>query len=214
MVNKHAIVLGDNGDRAPYHPLVSIESELRSILGDNYVLDSTEDYNVLSTEKLNRYDLFISCTDCFRGEVADEQITGLLSYVSAGGKLLVIHNGISLQVREEFSKMVGARFTGHPPYQLLNFHPTAADHPIMQGTRPFSMEDEPYLFQFHSPLKDDLTILLSYTLDGEIKPAAWTASYGKGRFVYLMPGHSLPSFQQEAYRTLIRSSADWLVSLE
>lgn len=212
MVNLlHAIVLGDNA-RASYHPLEQVESELRSILGETYILDSSEDYNVLRTNKLSSYDLFISYTDCWQGGVTSEQITGLLKYVFAGGKLLVIHNGISLQQREEYSQMIGARFTGHPPYQRLQFSPAASDHPIVQGIEPFSMEEEPYLFHFHSP--GDLTVLLEYALDGQAMPAAWTSSYGEGSFVYLMPGHHLPSFQHEAYRRLIRSSANWLCSLE
>ncbi|SFS71187.1 ThuA domain-containing protein [Paenibacillus sp. BC26] len=207
-IQKHVLVLGDNA-RAPYHPLINIQEELSAILGEEqYEISYTDNYNSLDADILHACDLFISYTDCWSLPIETEQAAALMQYVHQGGSLLVIHNGISLQSREECVELIGARFTGHPDYQTLDFRFTHAEHPITDGVEPFSLEEEPYMFEFHPA--GSVNLLMEYVLEGQRYPAAWTDNRGKGRLVYLMPGHHKPSFLHPASRQLIRNSADWL----
>jgi type 1 glutamine amidotransferase len=208
MKNK-SILLGDYTN-PPYHPLHVIEQELGHILKDQVTIAGTEDYDILHTENLNKIELFISYTDCWNKQVTSEQAAGLLSYVSNGGALLVLHTGISLQNKYELCQMMGAKFTGHPPYQKLDFEIcTAAEHEILNDFEPFSLEDEPYQFEF-DPFTEK-TVLFEYTLDNQRFPAAWAHEFGLGRVVYLMPGHTLAAFQNPTFQNIIKNSAKWLL---
>lgn len=203
---KKALLIGDFTD-PPYHPLDKVEQEISTILLHTVTVHSTEDYNQLHIDQLRTYDLCISYTDCFTKPVSSEQTAGLLAYVSGGGALLVIHNGISLQNKYELCQMIGAKFTGHPPFQTLEFQIAAVEHPIMQGIQSFTIDDEPYRFKF-DPFTETI-VLFEYTYEGERYPAAWAHDYGLGRVVYLMPGHQVQSFVNPMYRQIIKNSSRW-----
>lgn len=201
-----ALLIGDYED-APYHPLGAVEEKLQQILESGWQVHATDHYDSLLRENIFAYRLCISYADRWDRPVTAEQAAGLLTYVAEGGGLLVLHNGISLQARPDLAQMIGARFTGHPAFQELGFRPEDPGHPVTEGIRPFTMEEEPYRFEV-DPLSDH-EVLLTYRHEGENYPAAWAKSYGLGRIVYLMPGHHLDSFQHPEYAKLIQNAADW-----
>ncbi|MBA2938256.1 ThuA domain-containing protein [Paenibacillus sp. CGMCC 1.16610] len=201
------MLIGDNTD-APWHPLEPTRQQLAAILGDEFALTATEDYQVLSELDHNQFPLCISYTDCWKRDLSQQQTAGLLRYVAGGGSLLVIHNGISLQRSYELLQMIGAKFTGHPPYQPLVYYRSAAEHPLLEGVENFNLDEEPYLFEFDPFTKK--TVFMEFEFEGKRYPAAWEHVYGLGKVVYLQPGHHAPSFQPEAYRRLVLNSARWL----
>ncbi|WP_438445361.1 ThuA domain-containing protein [Gorillibacterium sp. sgz5001074] len=203
------LIVGDTGDRAPYHPVTPLLEELSGFLPDFINLNGTEEYDRL--KDLSSYDLCISYTDCWNGTVSDDQAAGLIRFVEEGGPLMVLHNGISLQAHDSLFRLIGARFTGHPPYQTLNFHPAAnGSHPITEAGLPsFAMEEEPYQFAFAPD--SQIQLLMEYEWEGQRVPAAWYRRQGEGHVVYLMPGHHRPSFTQPEYVQWIMTSMDWLL---
>ncbi|MEX2461819.1 MAG: ThuA domain-containing protein [Paenibacillaceae bacterium] len=205
---KKAILLGDYTN-PPYHPLDRMERTLIDILKDQITVVGTEDYDILQADNLNNIHLCISYTDCWNKQVTSAQAAGLLSYVSNGGGLLVLHTGISLQNKYELCQMIGAKFTGHPPLQKLQFEiAAAAEHEILDGFEPFSFEDEPYQFDF-DPFTEKM-VLFEYTYENQRWPAAWVHEFGLGRIVYLMPGHTVAAFHDPTYRKILRNSVEWL----
>ena len=94
-MTKHILILGDYTD-PPYHPLTPITDIFKSIL-KGYNLTFSEDRNLLLVENISKFDLIISYTDSWNKTLDKKQISGLLNYISGGGKLFIIHNGISLQ---------------------------------------------------------------------------------------------------------------------
>lgn len=204
---RKALILGDITEYK-YHPLPVVAEELTCIFAGAFDTELTEERERLETDRLIGVDLLVSYADRFRVPVTPGQSAGLLAYVSRGGGLLVLHNGISLQANYELSHLIGAKFTGHPPFGPLDFYPVASGHPAMLGTEPFSMEEEPYRFEL-DPF-GERTILLEYEHERKRYPAAWAHSYGLGRVVYLMPGHRVESFRHPAYRGLILNSALWI----
>jgi uncharacterized protein len=203
------LLLGDQ-ERAPYHPVGEVKEELQAIWKDLLHLDCTEDYDALLYEHIREYSMMVSYTDCWKSSVTDEQAAGLVRYVQEGGSLYLIHTGISLQVHDELFRLFGARFTGHPPYQRLIFHPVGAFEGIGGGSLPsFEMEEEPYRFEFEPDA--GITVLLEYDWEGTRLPAAWHRSFGLGRMVYVMPGHHKESFLLPAYREWLRAGAQWLL---
>lgn len=201
-----ACILGDYS-KPDWHPFNPVDQELTSILSDTMSVECTEDYDSLVSERIREYDLFISYADKWKTAVTPEQTAGLLSFVSNGGALVVIHCGISLQKRPELCHMIGAKFTGHPPYRSIDVEIAATDHPIISGVEGFTINDEPYQYEYIP--YTDRTVLLEYEHEGAKVQAAWAHEYGLGRVVYLMPGHDIGPFHIPAYRTIIKQSCDW-----
>lgn len=205
-----ALVVGDYS-KAQYHPLTDVDKELMGIFDGNIQLQCTEDYERFQMESLKEFDLCISYTDCWGEKLTQAQVGGILSFVSNGGGLLVIHNGISLQSNFEFAQLVGAKFTGHPPYTKLKVECCKNNHVILEGIDDFEIEDEPYRYDFNN--FSEKTVLVEYNQDGVVYPAGWAIQYGMGRIVYLMPGHDTASFKNETYRKLVLRSGMWAAKM-
>ncbi|WP_258171346.1 ThuA domain-containing protein [Paenibacillus sp. R14(2021)] len=206
-IRPRLLLLGDNA-RALWHPLAPVKEQLDAMLGSAFDIFVSEDYDALASLHERDYDALLSYADCWESKLTPEQTAGLLRFVSQGGGLLVIHNGISLQVSYELAQVIGAKFIGHPPYQPLTYVRAAFDHPLLEGVSDFTVEEEPYRFEL-----DTFTprrILLEFDYEGARYPAAWEHPYGLGRVVYLQPGHCAASFQPASYRRLIVNSLRWV----
>ncbi|MDP4096148.1 ThuA domain-containing protein [Paenibacillus sp. P96] len=210
MEKRKALLLGDY-TYPEFHPLQEIDKEVTHILHDWMTVQCSENRKLLLKENISSFDLCISYGDNWKELMSPQQTAGLLAYVSGGGGLLVLHNGISMHNNYEIAQLIGAKFTRHPAYAPLQFKSAAPDHPVMEGIVSFAMEEEPYRFEF-DPFTPK-TVLLEYELDGEVYPAAWAHSYGLGRVVYLMPGHHQPTFQNVSFQRLIVQAAKWAARL-
>jgi hypothetical protein len=202
-----AILFGDY-DSPHYHPVNDIDKVIIDILQDDLEIRCTEDYGNLTADDLATFDLVISYADCWKEKTSPELVHAILCYVSGGGSLLAIHNGIHMGADFELAQMLGARFDKHPEYATLDFQPVEPRHPITQGMDGWSMGEEPYQFVI-----DDFcekTVFLEYTFDGRKWPAGWAIEYGLGRIVYLAPGHDLRSFQNPSFQEIILRSSRWV----
>ena len=208
-MTKHILILGDYTD-PPYHPLTPITDILRTLLSD-YTISFTEDRNHLLIENINKFDLIISYTDSWNSSLDKKQISGLLNYISGGGKLLVIHNGISLQSNFEFANIVGARFTGHPDYTNLKFSFVDSGEKSLYQFESFEMDEEPYQFVFANFTEKN--IFMEYELNGVLYPAGWDVSYGMGKVVYLSPGHDLKTFENINFQNLLKYIVNNMINL-
>jgi len=208
-MKKQILILGDS-THPLYHPLAVIIEIMRAILPD-YDLAFTEDRNFLLKETINKYDVLVSYADSWKSALDKKQMAGLLNYVSDGGKLLVIHNGISLQSNFEFANMVGARFTGHTEYTRLKYSFVDAGEKSINTFESFDMDEEPYRFEFAAFTEKN--IFMEYELDGVRYPAGWNVSYGKGKVVYLSPGHDIGTFENIRYQKIIREIVKNLINL-
>lgn len=189
-----------------FHPLQGVDKQVTHVLNDLMTVQCTENKKMLLAENLGGYDLCIAYSELWNESVSPQQTSGLLTYVSGGGGLIVLHTGMSLANRYELAQLIGAKFTGHPPYGPLKFR-VSQDHDVTAGIEDFTLEEEPYRFEF-DPFTEK-TILLEYEADGEWLPAAWCHGYGLGRVVYLMPGHHEPTFHHPAIRKLLLQAATW-----
>jgi uncharacterized protein len=205
---KKALLIGNYKD-APYHPLDKVENEIMDILKDMLDVECTEDQGLLRSAILSDFDVCISYADSWEKKLEREIISGILSFVSGGKGLLVLHSGISFQKNYEFAQLIGGRFTGHPEARELEFRTTSNRHSIMRGVEGFSAFDEPYIFEMDN--FSEKTVLFEYELDGKKFPAGWAIDYGMGKAVYLMPGHTAGSFMIPEYRMIISNGAKWLL---
>lgn len=206
MNKKKALLIGDY-THPKFYPLQGVDREITHILNDHFSVQCTENNHMLEESNLQSFDLCISYHDSWREKLSSKQTAGLLSCISGGRGLLILHNGIVLQKKYELAQLIGARNTTHPSLRKLEMRVTAPEHDIMLNISPFEIEDEPYQFEF-DPFSET-TILLEYEMDGVWHPAAWAHSYGLGRVVYLLPGRDQAVFQHPEYRKIVLQAAKW-----
>ena len=117
---KKAILYG-NYTNYLYHPLKGVDEQLKSIFKQYLDINSTEDLSVFKSDTLNEIELLILYKDNLDDIVKANHAAAVISYVSNGGRLLILHNGISFFNGFEFSQMAGGKFDYHPEIRNLTF---------------------------------------------------------------------------------------------
>lgn len=204
-----AILIGDI-ETAKYHSMERFIKEFKAIL-NNFDLTVTEDYNAFLFERLSSFHLCVCFIDRWI-PISDDQSVGLVQFVKQGGGLLILHNGLSLQARPEFVKLMGGFFTGHPEQAILTYETIPNSHWITAEGGAFNALEEPYQIRLENDFNG--TVFLQYPWNGSFVPAGWARNDEQGRVVVLSPGHNLETFFVEAYRKLIHQSAQWAVKLD
>ncbi|MBW7477327.1 ThuA domain-containing protein [Paenibacillus oenotherae] len=213
MSGTQILLIGDD-QSGGWHPLQPVREELEKILKEKFQLTVTNNYDDLSTLDTSKFAACISYADIGTRNVTltSEQVSGLLKFIADGGGLLAIHNGISLARSYELLQVIGAKFVAHPPFQPLHFYRVMNEHPLLEGVEDFTVDEEPYQFEFDS--FTPRTVFLEYEYNGKRWPSAWEHKYGLGKVVYLHPGHTEDSFKPEAIQRLILNSVSWIAGLD
>lgn len=184
-------------EKAMYHPLTGVAQYLESILPD---VQFTFTEQIMDLCRLEEYDGVISYWDDWNQPIPEEASLALQQYVKNGGSLLVLHNGISVQLQEPLAKMIGARFLTHPAQEEITF--CLKDTVFTKGCSNFQLVEEPYQFDMED---DDRDVFMHYVYHGKAYPAAWHKTYGKGEVIYLMPGHTPEKFRNAEYTKLVQN---------
>ncbi len=198
-MKKPILVVGS--PEPPYHPLDNL-SALGGLLCDDSLF-FTEDHDCFL--RLREFGLLISYVDSYRRPLTVAQASALSGHLLGGGNALILHNGISLQDTPGLAEILGARFTHHPEARRLRVR-AVEDHPVTAGVREFEIFDEPYHFE----ALGNLSVLAVYEQDGVSMPAAWERLCGRGRQIYLMPGHDSSALQCAEYARLIQNAVNYL----
>ena len=202
---KKILIIGDN-THSKWHPLKGFDAVISSILDDSTITIS-DDYNQLETKNINHYDVCIVLLDQW-APLENSNIEGIKQFLNHGKGLLMIHQGISLQVNPELTSLIGGRFNGHPEQSLLRYEIVSNSMNIGQGIDYFEVVEEPYQCTINEDYHPE--IILKYQLNQQEIPAGWALHYGLGKIIYLSPGHRIDTFYQENYRLLIKQAIEWL----
>lgn len=207
-IRKQAVIFGNT--KARYHPLSPMAGRMKEVLGRTWRLDVVD-----CGEPLNRYRLD-NCALCiafceFGDRLREKELSALINYCEKGGLLLILHNGISLE--EQFletlnTHVLGVSFQGHPPYEnlpCLAFH-RCKDLPETGAKADFVLFDEAYRFCFEQP--QETKPFLWYTDTEGVHPAGWERPIGKGRYIYLMPGHKESVYREARLAEILRKRID------
>jgi len=137
-------------------------------------------------------------------------------YLERGGGLVVLHDGMCSDDPAWFAPIAGAaKQHGEMNYSPgpLKVHVVDREHPIMQGTRDFEIDDEAFFLLRKAP---GMHVLMEAPLptNGEVHPQAWsyerTLPGGQPyRSFVWMQGHRTANFQKEAPRDLILRGIAW-----
>ncbi len=135
-------------------------------------------------------------------------IDNLVDYVRQGGGLMGIHSATdSCYNHEEYGKMIGGYFWGHPWNANHNVTIVVEDpdhatmRPVFGDTKSFELVEEIYQFREEPYSRDRLRILLhldperSDEVSGKRRedndyPVAWVQQFGEGRGFYTSLGHN------------------------
>ena len=228
------------GDR--YHNSDYIRVALRRTLveGAGLTIDFTDDYEGLSADVLEGYQLLLVFrdgmiwpsgygeTDCSDPPVPESdpvsepwmtaaQGAAVKTFVESGGSALLCHNVTYIaRHNADFRAVLGAETQGHPPVRPYRVEVVNADHPITRGARGFVVTDEQHFMTYEG---DPAHILLRSVNDdglefGELGTsceAGWAFEYGQGRVCYLAPGHTIPALWNPEYVKIQQNAVRWLL---
>lgn len=135
MDKRKCLLLGDY-THPRFHPLQGVDQQISEILNDLLTVQCSENKKLMRIEHLASYDLCIAYNELWNETVSPQQTAGLLSYVSGGGGLIVLHTGASLTKRNELAQLIGGRFNGHTAYEPMNFK--VLEHDITEGVEDFN----------------------------------------------------------------------------
>ncbi len=204
---KEKILAIGNYEDAMYHSFRGVDERLKRIFPEKEVI-CTDDTKKLLDLKNESVDAVISYLDIWDGKLTDAESKALLSFVEQGGALLILHNGISIQRQEELEVMMGGKFLTHPPMEEITFK--VKPHVITHGCADFCLSEEPYQFEL---VEDDKEVFMEYIYRGKGYVAGWSKVVGKGRLVFLTPGHTPEIFDTPEYITLIQKSMEWCLQV-
>lgn len=193
---KRILVLGMY-ENAMYHPMTGVDEYLKKCLPQLEFVFTDDVWELCNVES---YDGFISYWDDWNNRIPDAASEALHDYVQQGGKMLALHNGISLQLQEKLKVMMGGKFLTHPAQEEITF--VLKEGELTEGCADFTLMEEPYQFEL---VEDDKDIFMTYRYRGEIYPAGWQKTFGKGEIIFLTPGHTPEKFADEAYTRLIQN---------
>ncbi|CAA9545684.1 MAG: hypothetical protein AVDCRST_MAG33-445 [uncultured Thermomicrobiales bacterium] len=150
-------------------------------------------------------------------DASDEEWAGahtlLADYVSRGGALLVMHNGIAaFSDLPAWSNWVGGSWVEgvsmHPPIGETTITPREIDHPVVEGLGPITVYDELYS---HLGRADDNVTLALHRYDDQKQPLVWTREHATGRVVVDTLGHDVRSYDSDGRNRLLKREALWVI---
>ncbi len=192
-----------------WHPVSRVAEEMRSILEADCDITFEEHFESLGAKGYARFDVCIFHIENYMDKegtwpwVTNEIVT----YIANGGRLLLPHVPEILQ-STEISQIFGCRFRMHPPMYDVSFRVNTSGHPATEGVKDFTVFEERHQLLFDGNTPRD--VFLTVDCPEGKAPAGWSAPFGLGKVVYLMPGHHVETYRNEEFRKLFRNAVLWL----
>lgn len=197
------------------HQHIPFAKEVIQRLGSELgaVVDTTENPLDFNEDNLSTYDavVFLSTT----GDVLnDEQQVAFQRFIQSGGAYMGIHAASDTEYEWPwYGQLVGGYFTDHPPIQEASLDVLVADHPVTQHLPArWTRTDEWYNIRF---VNEDITPLISIdettydpgndVSEGDSHPLVWEHMFDGGASLYIEPGHTMESWEEDAYLELVKA---------
>ncbi len=153
------------------------------------------------------------------GNFTQEQMNSIKGFLRNGGGFVGIHGASTFGSGKEdpwYEKLIGYRFTGHPPVQTAVLTVTDRTHPATMHMSDHEVWTDEW-YNFEGPLKDDISVILTveestYKNDQEESgphPIAWYQYYDGGRSFYTALGHIEESFNNDLFLKHLYGGIYW-----
>lgn len=174
----------------------------------------------LASEKLHDYDAIVlnylnwKCPD--PGEKAR---ANLKRFVERGKGLVIVHNACAaFGDWPEFREIAGRawnphRLRGHDPQGSFEVRMTDVKHPITEGMKPFTTNDELYTCLLTDGRPVEILATATSKVDGKEYPMALVNHYGRGRVFLCVLGHDTKAFEPDGVQELYRRGTAWAAGL-
>jgi len=218
----------------------------RNLDGLNVAVDYTIDYDRLSRQVLASYQLFLCLRDGMiwpggylgpdaysyqqglenRGDfpepksqnwLKEEQAVALKEFVNAGNGFYSLHNNSHVSLSSKtYREVMGGAYIGHPALRPFKVRVVNTKHPITQGIRDFTVNDEQHYVEYDKDKKDILLEAenidgLTFQNLGTKSIAGWAYDYGRGRVVFTSAGHTIHALWNPEYVKLQKRAVQWLL---
>ena len=153
--------------------------------------------------------------------MTQEQGLAVKEFVQNGGSAFFYHNNSHVSLASaDYRDVEGAIYTGHPPIRPFKVKIVNGDHPITRGVKDFIVTDEQHYVHYDKDPKhvimrsvneDGLEYTGSEGNQGVSCEAGWAYDYGKGRVVFMAPGHMITALWNPEYEKLQKNALKWLL---
>lgn len=189
------------------HDYKGCGAAIKDALSEDASFDLTyveDDLNMLLPNNIEPFDVLVFFYT--GGTLTDEQMLGLLKWVSSGNGFVGIHSAAdSFRECPEYRAMLGGHFVTHPLYRQYQVSVVDPSHPITEGLEEFMVTDEQYILDYDRRVK----VLATALYRGEAMPVAWVKSWGKGKVFYLALGHDPDACRHEMFKLLLKRGVKW-----
>ena len=132
-------------------------------------------------------------------------------YVNAGGKLFLYHDGFGFYPKGGgVSRVAKSFFIRHPASVNIEVSPTDKMPELTRGVTPFNVVDEEYEVEMDE--SQTSVFMESRSPEHGRRAQAWAHSYGQGKVVVFIPGHSAPVSSHPMVRVAVHNILDWLTA--
>jgi hypothetical protein len=210
------------GDR--YHSPVYIRDGLTpALVRENIPVTFIEDVTQLNAESLKEHQLLIILRDGMNWPdgydkpavkwMTDGQQQAIWDFVNNGGAFLALHNSQGIYPPGGlYYKLFGGDYGGHPKPYTFTVRVEDKNHPVTAGVEDFQIFDEHHTVKYY--LDREHMFLRTIAPDNLAAPGGWWRDMGKGRFVYMSPGHTPEALGHPMMQRLIRNSMRWLLRVD
>jgi len=179
-------------------------------------ITATEDIEALRYENLKKFDvLAINRIKAENGNPPDFVIDGIVRFLQEGGGLLANHFCVAnVQNWRDSIDILGAMWVSgkstHNPYHEFRVDIKDESHPILEGIKPFTTNDELY---FNLLMRPDMNIIMTAYEERfgrtVAEPMLATHYFYNARCVYFALGHDAVSCKAPEYRQIMVQAIEW-----
>ncbi|PYV21142.1 MAG: ThuA domain-containing protein [Acidobacteria bacterium] len=204
------------------HESIPLSRDIVKQIGDKsgaFETTFADDVSPFTAENLRNYNAVMFYTT---GELpfSEVQKTIFSGYLMAGNGFIGVHSATdTFYTWDEYSKIIGGYFDGHPWHQQVTVNVVDPESKIVGFLgKSFQITDEIYQID---DFRDDSEVLLRLdpmsvdrTKPGAHLryynwPMAWTRKYGKGRTFYTALGHEDAVWRDQRFQQLLYNGIEW-----
>jgi len=188
-------------------------TKLQKYLEDHYRVQCTRafrktDDDLPGLENLETCDVMLLFTR--RLTISGQQLERIKKYCRSGKPIVAVRtashgfqNWLALD-----KEILGGNYQSHfgaGPVTQVQIVPSAKNHPILAGVKPFTSEASLYKNQ---GVAKDVEVLLTGRIPGHTEPVAWSRIHNGGRIFYTSLGDP-KDFEDENFLRLLVNALSW-----
>jgi type 1 glutamine amidotransferase len=179
-----------------------------------------EAFRMFLPENRNKYDVLVFYH--MWQSITEEQAKNFSECIREGKPVVALHHSIcAFDDWPEYWNIIGGKYfhkettfngkTYQPCSYIHDLHfkvrVSDPENPVTKGVNDFEIFDETYKGYY---VEDGVKKLLETDEPSSTPVIGWSKQYGKARIVVLQSGHDVPTFENQAFRKLLRQAILWV----